>query len=240
MIHMERLNLSWLIETLNISLDLINSFLSVKFIVVQWRCWESITCHGNWDEEEIGCYFSKGMKQLLSVCQLQQLYQGNCIKAPTDMPVWYVCRNSPWQWKPLISSRRLCSSSSSLPAQRVIWNHKFLLYPQKSIWFCRSLDGLLCCTPCSCSTKSFQKMLTKKKTSWKPCRCNSGQTSRCDDKVPTVPPRQRQGGSERPRNQTNPSDLLFPEEDDPHQHFRAITWNGMPFLTLKAAPFTAF
>lgn len=161
MIHMERLNLSWLIETLNISLGLINSFLSVKFIVVQRRCWESIMCHGNRDEEEIGCYL--GMKQLLSVSQLQQLYQGNCIKAPTVMPVWYVCRNSPWQWKPLISSRRLCSSSSSLPAQRVIWNHKFLLYPQKSIWFCRSLDGLLCCTPCSCSTKSFHKMLTKKK-----------------------------------------------------------------------------
>lgn len=103
------------------------------------------------------------MKQLLGVSQLQQLYHGNCIKAPADMALWYVCRNSPWQWKPSIFSQRLCSSSSSLPAQRVIWNHKFLLYPQKSIWFSRSPDGLFCCTPCSCSTKTFHKILTKKK-----------------------------------------------------------------------------
>lgn len=153
---MEKLNLSWLIEILYISLGMINYFLSGRFIFIQQRCWESNMCHGDLDkEEEIGCYFSKRMKQLLSVSRLQQLYHGNCIKAPADMPVWYVCRNSLWQWKPSIFSRRLCSSSSSLPAQHVIWNHKFLLCPQKSIWSSRSPDGLLCCTPCSCSTKSF-------------------------------------------------------------------------------------
>lgn len=55
MTHMERLNLSWLMETLNISLGLMNFFLSVRFIVIRRRLWESITRHGNRDEGEIGC-----------------------------------------------------------------------------------------------------------------------------------------------------------------------------------------
>lgn len=148
------------------------------------------------------------------------------------MPVWYVCRNSLWQWKPSIFSQRLCRSSSSLPAQHVIWNHKFLLCPQKSIWYSCSLDGLLCCTLCSCSIKSFHKILTKNPTKlWKSCQCNSGQTSLRDDSMTTVPTQQGQGPSEGPQNQTNPSDLLFPEK---MIHINASS----PLLNLNAFLYT--
>lgn len=153
------------------------------------------------------------MKQLPSVSQLQQLYQGNCIKAPADMPVWNVCRNSPWQWKPSIFSRRPCSSSSSLPAQRVIWNHKFLLYPQKSIWFSRSPYGLLCCTPCSCSTKSFQKLLTKKKkTSENHADVTAAGRVAVTTELQLCHADRGEGPQKGREIKQIPSDLLFPEK----------------------------
>lgn len=47
----------------------------------------------------------------------------------------YACvqRHSFWKWKPLIFSQHLCSISSSLPAQHVIWDRTFFFYLQQSI-----------------------------------------------------------------------------------------------------------
>lgn len=87
------------------------------------------------------------------------------------------------------------SSSSSLPAQRVIRNHEFSLYPQESIWFSRSrtLHGKL---SAKYSGKSAGPVFER------PHNC---------DTATGAAAHARRGASEGPRHQTNPSDPVFPE-----------------------------
>lgn len=100
-----------------------------------------------------------------------------------------VRRNGPWQWKPLIFSLRLYSISPFLPAQHVIWDHKFSF--THSNQFCLAelpgLDGACLSTCLLRHTAPYSLTLCKKPFSIiknisdsRPGQSNNGQTSRCD------------------------------------------------------------